>query len=387
MKQVSTEFGLNIIPLGPHGVPESPAAYPASAGEAGGAGPGGANLDSPTVLQGRLPDPRRADEFAVSTTTARIFGFHVGQVVPFGIYTNAQTNDQAFGTAAVAPYRRFEARLVGIVISSTSVVQDDTDGGNNTNLLGFTPALTKPLLGCCVYYSAAAVKVAGGHAEVTTVQREIAGVLPPGLNPFQANGTLAIETKAERAIKPESIALGVFGAICALAALLIAAQIIGRQLRLGVDELSTMRSLGADPAMTVGDGLMGIVGAVVVGSLLAVGVAIGLSPLSPLGPVRPVDPTPGVAFDWTVLVVGFLVLVVALSAVGLTVGYRLAPDRVGSRRRRPVPPRSAVAGYAAASGLPEAAVTGVRFALEPGVGRNAVPCGRPSWGRSWPWWW
>jgi hypothetical protein len=373
VKQVSTGFGLNIIPLGPRGTPESPAAYPASAGEVLGAGTSAANLDSPTVLQGRLPDPSRADEFVVSATSARIFGFHVGQLVPFGIYTNAQTNDQAFGTAAVAPYRRFEARMVGIVISSTSVVRDDTDGGNNENLLAFTPALTRPLLGCCVYFSAASVKVAGGHAEVTTVQREIAGVLPPGINPFQANGILAIETKAERAIKPESIALGVFGAIAALAALLIAAQIIGRQLRLGVVDLGTLRSLGADPAMTVGDGIIGIVGAVVIGSFLAVGVAICLSPLSPLGPVRPVDPTPGVSFDWTVLAVGFVVLMVALSAVGLAVGYRLAPHRIGSRRRRSVPPRSAVAGYAAGAGLPESAVTGIRFALEPGVGRNAVP--------------
>ena len=36
--------------------------------------------------------------------------------------------------------------------------------------------------------------------------------------------------KAERAVKPESIALGVFGLIAALAALLIAAQVIGRQI-------------------------------------------------------------------------------------------------------------------------------------------------------------
>ena len=55
------------------------------------------------------------------------------------------------------------------------------------------------------------------------------------------------EAKAERAIEPESIALGVFGLIAALAALLIAGQVIGRQLRAGADDLDVLRALGAGP--------------------------------------------------------------------------------------------------------------------------------------------
>ena len=53
--------------------------------------------------------------------------------------------------------------------------------------------------------------------------------------------------------------------------------------------------------MTSSEALIGILGAVVVGSLLAAGVAVALSPLAPIGPVRPVYPDPGVSFDWTVL--------------------------------------------------------------------------------------
>ena len=123
----------------------------------------------------------------------------------------------------------------------------------------------------------------------------------PELSSLQANAALAVEAKAQRAIKPESIALGVFGAICALAALLIGAQIIGRQLRLGAEEEGTLRALGADPTMTVIGSLVGILGSVALGTLLACGIAIGLSPLAPLGPVRLVDPSPGIAVDWTVL--------------------------------------------------------------------------------------
>ncbi len=83
--------------------------------------------------------------------------------------------------------------------------------------------------------------------------------------------------------------------------------------------------------MTVGDGLVGIIGAVVLGALLAVAVAVALSPLAPLGPVRPVYPDPGVAFDWTVLGLGLLVLVVILGAVAVVLALQRAPHRAARR--------------------------------------------------------
>jgi hypothetical protein len=51
--------------------------------------------------------------------------------------------------------------------------------------------------------------------------------------------------------------------------------------------------------MTASDGLFGIAAAVLVGSLLAAAVAVGLSSLAPIGPVRPVYPDGGIGFDWT----------------------------------------------------------------------------------------
>ena len=44
---------------------------------------------------------------------------------------------------------------------------------------------------------------------------------------------------------------------------------------------------GPVPSVTAADGLIGILGAVVLGSLVAVGVAVGLSPLVPVGPGAP----------------------------------------------------------------------------------------------------
>ena len=179
-------------------------------------------------------------------------------------------------------------------------------------------------------------------------------------------------TKAQNAIKPEAIALAVFGGIAALAAILIAIQLIGRQLRSMVEEERILRSIGADPKMTMSDGVAGIIAAVVIGSLAAGAVAVALSPLTPLGPVRPFYPTPGIAFDWTVLGFGVLVLVVMLSAMAVALAVRVAPHRGGGNLQR-VRPESRVATLASSSGLPVAAVTGIRFALEPDAEASATP--------------
>ena len=185
--------------------------------------------------------------------------------------------------------------------------------------------------------------------------------------------TSRVVGRVDRAVKPEAIALGVFGAIAAVAAFFIAIQAISRQLQASAEDLDVLRALGAGPAATAGDGLIGILGAVVVGSLLAVVVAVGLSPLSPLGPVRPVFPTSGVVFDWTVLGIGLLVLIGGLGATAIALAYRGAPHRVAQKSRL-VPTRSSsVARTAASSGLSAPGVVGVRLALESGRGRTAVP--------------
>jgi hypothetical protein len=373
VSQLSYFAGLNIVPLSRGGTPESPAAYPAEAGEGTGLGINADSQGGGTVTEGRMVNLTRADEFVATAAIARIFGWHVGEVVHFGAYTNTQAAQSAFGTARLVPYRRFEATLEGIVVESQAVVEDQVDAPANADLLLFTPKLTHSLLSCCTYYAGSSVYVAGGSRNVAPVAKAVDRALPAGFSPFAVNPTAAIEAKAERAIKPESIALGVFGGIAALAVLLIAVQLIGRQLRLGANDLDTLRALGAAPPMTVSDGLIGIIGSVVVGAVLAVGVAVGLSPLSPLGPVRPVYPTPGVDFDWTVLGFGLLFLVVALSMTAVALAYRTAPHRVAGRQHRAGEHRSGAAGMAAAAGLPPTAVTGIRFALDPGAGRHAVP--------------
>jgi hypothetical protein len=369
VRKVESASGIDVLPISRSGTPVNLGGLPTSAGNGLGSDDGyGFDMDRLTVVQGRMADPRRADEMVMLPDVARTFHLRVGGHLLLGVYTNAQTQLPNFGTAGVAPHRTIDVTLTGTITMAHSLVQDDVD--NSESLAFFTPAFTRQFLGCCSNYTETGIQVAGSRY-LGAVNTELQGVLPKGF-PAPLVGSTVID-KAERAIKPESIALGVFGGIAALAALLIVAQVIGRQTRLGVGDLRTMQALGAGPATTAVDGLIGILGAVVVGSILAVAVAVALSPLAPIGPVRPVDPTPGLSFDWTVLGLGLATLVAGLGAITILLAYRAAPRGGAEGRQGREGRRSSVAGAAAALGLPAPAVTGVRFALEPGVGRNAVP--------------
>jgi len=329
----------------------------------------GLDQDRITITKGRLANPGRADEFVMSAEAARLFRLHIGEVVPVGVFTTTQAQSPKFGTPGFPPHLRVEMTLVGIGEFNTAVVEDDMEKVPTYAL--FTPAFTRSIAECCSYGTITNVRVDASR-DTTTVETAIEQTFPKG-TAFFIHETAVNQTKAERSIKPESIALGVFGVIAAMAALLIAGQAIGRQLRREEDDLGVLRALGAGPAMTSVDGLVGTVGAVVIGAVFAGAVAVALSPLSPIGPVRPVYPTPGIAFDWTVLGGGVVVLIVVLSALSVAFAYRQAPHRVARRSRLVSPRPSPLAAAATASGLPVPAVTGIRLAVDSRRGTNAVP--------------
>jgi len=328
--------------------------------------------DRLAVTAGRMADPDRADEIVMTASAANLLGVRVGEVIPYGVYTAEQMSLPGFGTASVAPHLRFDAVLVGLVQESNAIVQDDID--RFPTFVFFTPALGQEVVadgageGDITY----GLQLDHGNGEVNVVEREFAGAAPPG-NTYGFHAIAPVEAKVDRTVKPLAIALGVFGGVAALAALLIGLQLMSRQLRDAEEDSSVLRGLGAGPMTIAVDSLVGILASIVVGSLLAVAVAVALSPLSPLGPVRPVYPGAGVAFDGTVLAVGFLVLIIGLGALALALAYRGAPHRVAARSRVAAPRTSKAVEAAASAGLPPPAVVGVRFAFDPGRGRTAVP--------------
>ena len=115
-----------------------------------------------------------------------------------------------------------------------------------------------------------------------------------------------------------------FGCIAGLAALLIGAQAVSRRLWANRGDLDVLRSLGADTPTMAADAMLGPLCAVLLGAVLAVGVAVAFSPLMPIGPASQVDPSPGISFDWTVLLSGLAVLSLGLGGLTIVLAYRRA---------------------------------------------------------------
>ena len=318
------------------------------------------------ITQGRAADPARANEVVATNEAATVLHLHVGERIPVGMGRDGAQNIQV--------YRRTKLTVVGIGVLGIQLVHDDIDSNRAGFLVG-TPALLREYGSCCASNSYDGLQLDGGSRNANPVLQgyerliDNRGTSQGQLVVYQ---TAAIEAEAQQAIRPEAIALAVFGVIALLAALIIGTQSISRLLYAGADETGVLRAMGAAPATTMMDGLLGVVGAVVAGSLLAAAVAIGLSPLSLFGPVRAVEPAPGVDVDWAVLGPGMLALALVLGLVALAIAYRLAPHRA-ARRTRAAGRGSGVVAAALAAGLPASGGAGLRFALESGRGRTAVP--------------
>ena len=365
VRHVASYALLNVAILGPDG---QPVAGPYVAGPLPGSLDGAYfSTDRATAVQGRLPDPSRPGEIAIDAkgTPDTV---HVGTVAELGFYTNAQLMELYDGKR-VTPVRRQQVTVVGAVIYSAEETQDDIDTQRDGGAL-FTPALTRKLIGCCATATETTVQLRPG-VRVADAEAAIQRVLPVKF-PIEFYNTADTAAKAERAIAPTSIALAVFGGIAALAALIIAGQVIGRQLRRDAGDLATLRALGAGSAVTTADGLPGVLAAVALGALLAAAVAVALSPLAPLGAIRAVYPTPGVAFDWTVLGGGIAVIIAVMSGVALVIARRRATRTLaaGVRPYRPLGVRTVRAVQAL--GLPVPVAEGVRLAFGPSADRDQV---------------
>jgi ABC-type lipoprotein release transport system permease subunit len=365
------QFYLVGFPAGKHGAPLIQG--PFASGDVAPVGSLGAEYftqDKLAVTQGRMANPRKADEFVMTAAAEKLTGWHVGQAVPMYFYSIANANETDFGTAKVKPAVRITEHLVGTVVLGSEVVQDEVD--RYPTLAIFTPALTDPLVAATDNYMQYNLKLDHGAKSVSVVEREIIKALPKGTT-YNFHVTSNVAQQVNRSIEPEAIALAVFGLIAALAALVIAGGLLARTLSSEADDFAALRALGANRQTVVATALLGAMGAVVAGSVLALIVGVILSPIGPIGPVRAVYPDGGIGFDWTVLGAALAFFVLLLGGVAAVLALRLSRRLAQRQVLAVVPVASRVATALAKAGFALSAVVGVRFALEPGKDRDAVP--------------
>ena len=202
--------------------------------------------DRLVVNQGRLASPRQADDIVVAPVVAKLLGFHVGQILPYGFYSVAQQHLPGFGTKAVAPAMRANLKIVGLASLNSQIVEDDVD--TLPTFIPLTPAFAREALAHGGMSSALSfgIKTVGGTSTVPLVEREMARLAPPGAQ-VTDHALGPVVAKADRALKPISIALAVFGAIALLATVLIAVQLMARRLRADRDDLRDPPGVGRGP--------------------------------------------------------------------------------------------------------------------------------------------
>ncbi len=320
--------------------------------------------DRATVLAGALPPPDSTTAVVLTPAIARMFGTGVGGTVQYQFDPLSGP-----GQSAGRPFTR-SYRVAAIAQIPPALVDQSDEVEGSVLPPGATRQLSREY-----YYAWVGLRLADGPAGIPRLQDQLAALASrlqqqvrqetgqdiKGIL-FAVNRTDVIRNQVRQAIAPEVIALSAFGAIAGLAMLVLAGQGLAQLAGRRAPDSVVLRALGATRGQAaLAAGLPGAV-SVLGGTVLAVAGAIALSPLAPVGPVRHFDPSRGIAADPLVLGAGAAAGCLLLLGVLAVLAIRVAGQRGGWHRAR----SSALAGAAAAAGLPAALVIGTRNALEPG---------------------
>lgn len=325
-------------------------------------------VERPVVLEGRLPDPARADEAVISPAFEDTYGLGVGDVVTVRLFDPADVDGSA--GAASAPVARgpvVPTRIVGVVRSPWFGDPPGSRGGMSSS-----PALLEQYRAHLVGAEEqvplnALVRLDDGAAGVPAFQAALVGLT--GRTDISYFDLAAQARRAARTTSFESASLLAFGLAALAAAVVLVGQAVVRYAGAAVADLQVLRALGLArrPALVAAAAAPAVAGAA--GALLAAAGAVAASAWFPFGTAALFEPAPGPDVDALVLGLGAPALAV-LVAAGAAGAARLA---AAAQRSDAAPRRSAVAVAAARAGLPVPVLVGIRFALEPGRGRSALP--------------
>lgn len=311
----------------------------------------GRTFDIAKMVQGRAPDPDRADEVSVP--------FDVAAQHPVGSQLTMRFQTRSGAERA----RTFTVTGVHMMPNNFP------PGSSGTIFVWGTPALVREHGAELRLFGVGFFRLEHGVASLPDFQRSVERfadgkvffIESQAAQTEVANGSLDLLAAASWAVSGVLVAIG----------LLAFGQALARQTLLDSDGFPAIRALG----MTGGDLLaIGLIRSALIGAtaaVTAIGVSVALSVLTPIGIAKLVEPDPGLSIDAPVIFLGAL-LVLAL-CVGLSAfpawraEHRLSsPD--GSTWRR-----SRIARFVFRAGGTPAMSAGVRLALERGARSRSIP--------------
>ncbi|HEY3673435.1 MAG TPA: ABC transporter permease [Acidimicrobiia bacterium] len=323
----------------------------------------GTDVDRARVVEGRAARLDAVDELSISEGLASLLHVGVGDRLSFDSFNNADIEQ---GDAAIAPHGpRVTFHIVGIVRRPL-----DLGGRGVTGILVPTTAFLERYRDEIGSFSGAVLRVRTerGSADVDRVTRAARRIFR---SPSFGVTSLTIEGQgAQNAIDVTTVGLYVAAAIAALTAVVGIAIAMSREIAFNDVNQLTLSALGLGPRhRALAAAAIGLPVALV-GALIAAVGAVLASPIFPIGVAAKAEPDSGLRLDPAAVGVGFLAVIVTVLVVAAIAGLRTAR----ATRRRAEPARPSVSARVTAEwGAPPSVAVGVRFALDRGRQRHALP--------------
>jgi ABC-type lipoprotein release transport system permease subunit len=322
------------------------------------------------LVAGRKPDPTSSDEVLASFTFQQDYGIHVGSSLRVPLYASSQ-GAALNSNGAVAPTGpTLTLHVVGIAAAEFEF----PSGTGPEYDLFTTPAFARAVNHRTLEASVYLVRLRHGAADLPRFAAEITP-----LHVIYVSNQDASAQAVAASIHPQAVGWWILAAFAALAGLAVVGQGLARQSTVESEEYPKLVALGLPRRQLIALGTTRNLIVALAGAAGAVVVAVALSPLAPVGEARLAEPSPGLAFDPLILLLGALATVVVVVALGLWPSIRASRVRAGgspySQFRR-----SSIVARLAATGAPPSAVIGIRHALERGRGVASVPVGTALFG-------
>ncbi len=327
----------------------------------------GTGLNRPKLLRGRLPDPARADEAVADFTMPHTW---IGQRLRIPLVASRHGNPRDPDLTGRPIWTAFT--VVGIVAAPGQFPPHPSNSYYNEPNFYLTPAFYQAHRTSAAGYEFSLIRLRPGQtAQAEQQLQALGGQQEVGVQP------LADQARdVNRSIHLVAVGLWLLAGLLALVAVLVLAQLLARQIALDATGYPVLHALGMTRRQLAG--LTVLRGAAIgaAGAVLAVGVAIALSPLTPIGVARTADPAPGFAYDIPVLLTalaGTIAVVVLLTLWPAWRTARAAAAALSGRDEPALARRSVVADTCARAGFPVTLTAGVRMAMERGRGPASVP--------------
>jgi len=328
------------------------------------------HLNRMFVVGGRLADPNVVDEVMVSYIASQQYGIRVGDTIDLQMPTR-QDLQRVGGRDFTLTGPRVRLRVVGIEAESFELPP-----GLGYPPIHLTPAFWHRYIGVTPTFPALLLKLrSDGDIPAVVDGMQRTAILPGSSSRrVQFFDETSIAAAIQRTAHVQATALWLLSLLAGVAAVLIFAQAIVRQSFLESDDHPSLNALGMSSGQMYGATMIRLMLIAAAGTVLALIVAIAVSPLTPIGLLRLIDTQPGISFDASALMIGAAAILAAISLIGsyAAVRTRLAQTAI-HRTAAPAEHPSRIADALARSAFPPSSVAGVRMALEPGRGRTSVP--------------